>query len=55
MAERIRKLEDRIQQMEAERQTTSGAPTTPPPASYQYYSGDQTPTKYPFRPLDLGK
>ena len=61
MENRIQELEQRLQEMEAKNQAAVPAPqpTTPPPSSYQYYSGDQTPTQsasqYPFRPMDLGR
>ncbi len=58
MENRIQELEQRLQDMEARAKaaTPPPQPTTPPPTSYQYYSGDQTPTpSYPFRPMDLGK
>lgn len=56
MAGRIEELEQRLREMEANARAAAPAPepTTPPPSSYQYYSGDQTPA-YPFRPMDLGK
>lgn len=58
MEGRIQELEKRLQEMEAKSRAAEPAPqpTTPPPASYQYYSGDQTqPQSYPFRPMDLGR
>jgi hypothetical protein len=58
MEDRIQELELRLQDMEAKAQAATHAPqpTSPPPTSYQYYSGDQTPSpSYPFRPMDLGK
>jgi hypothetical protein len=60
MENRIKDLEKRLEDMEAKNRENVPAPqpTSPPPTSYQYYSGDQTPTsaaKYPFRPLDLGR
>ena len=57
MEGRIQELEQRLQEMEAKNRAAVPAPqpTTPPPSSYQYYSGDQTPSSYPFRPMDLGR
>jgi hypothetical protein len=60
MAQRIKELEQRLEDMETKNRETLPAPqpTTPPPTSYQYYSGDQTPasaSQYPFRPMDLGR
>lgn len=59
MESRIQELEQRLQEMETSSQKAVPAPqpTTPPPNSYQYYSGDQSPTatKYPFRPMELGR
>jgi hypothetical protein len=57
MARRIKELENRLEDMEAKNRQSIPAPqpTTPPPSSYQYYSGDQTPgatTQYPFRPMN---
>ena len=57
MEGRIQELEQQLQEMEAKNRAAVPAPqpTTPPPSSYQYYSGDQTPSSYPFRPMDLGR
>lgn len=60
MARRIKELENRLEDMETKNRQSVPAPqpTTPPPATYQYYSGDQTPqasSQYPFRPMDLGR
>jgi hypothetical protein len=58
MENRIQELEKRLEEMEVKSLATPPAPepTSPPPSSYQYYSGDQTPASaYPFRPMDLGK
>ncbi len=55
---RIQELEQRLHEMEAKSRAAEPAPqpTAPPPASYQYYSGDQTQSQtYPFRPMNLGK
>ncbi|KOR32058.1 hypothetical protein TI05_09665 [Achromatium sp. WMS3] len=57
MAHRIKQLEERLEDMEAKNRQAVQAPqpVSPPPTSYQYYSGDQTPqatTQYPFRPLN---
>jgi hypothetical protein len=60
MENRIKDLEKRLEDMEAKNRENVPAPkpTSRPPTSYQYYSGDQTPasaSKYPFRPMDLGR
>ncbi len=57
MQDRIQELEQQLQEMEARNPAAVPAPqpTTPPPTTYEYYSGDQTPSSYPFRPMDLGR
>lgn len=57
MSQRIRELEKRLEEIEAQNRKTppTAPPATPPASTYEYYPVDQTPkdiSNYPFRPLD---
>lgn len=57
MAHRIKELETRLEEIEANNRPSISKPATPSSKVYPSYSGDQTfdntKSAYPFRPLDL--